>query len=79
MGSRCRSLSYLEEEEELANFLVHCAEIDYVHSLSQFLPLVQRILDSKGIEKMLTTPGDGGRKFVKATESCVIVLQFHCQ
>ena len=36
MGSRRGPPSYLtiEEEEELANLLVRCAEIDHVHSLS---------------------------------------------
>ena len=54
MGSRCSPHSYLTiEEEELANFLVRCAEIDCAHSLSQVLSLVQRIVDSKGIEEMV--------------------------
>ena len=54
MGSRHGPPSYLTtEEEELANFLVCCANIDYAHSLSQVLSLVQRIVDSKGIEKMV--------------------------
>ena len=56
MGARCGPASYLttEEEEELANFLVCCAEIGYAHSLSQVLSLVQRIVDSKGIKNMVT-------------------------
>ena len=39
MGSRHGPPSYLtiEEEEELANFLMHCVEIDYAHFLSQVL------------------------------------------
>ena len=55
MGSRHGPPSYLTtEEEELANFLVCCTKIaDYAHSLSQVLSLVQRIVDSKGIEKMV--------------------------
>ena len=56
MGARRGPASYLttEEEEELANFLVRCAEIGYAHSLSQVLSLVQRIVDSKGIKNMVT-------------------------
>ena len=56
MGSRRRPPSYLttKEEEELANVLMCCTEMDHVHSLSQVLSLVQRIVDSKGIEKMVT-------------------------
>ena len=48
--------SYLtiEEEEELTNFLVRCTKIDYAHYLSQVLSLVQRIVDLKGFEKMVT-------------------------
>ena len=64
MGARRGPASYLttEEEEELANFLVRCAEIGYAHSLSQVLSLVQRIVDSKGIEKM-----HGGKYFMNTT------------
>ena len=56
MGSRHESPNYLiiEEEEELAKFLVHCTKVDYDHSLSQVLSLMQRNVDSKGIEKMMT-------------------------
>ena len=52
MGARHGPTSYLttEEEEELANFLVPCAEIGYAHSFVQVLLLVQRIADSKGIK-----------------------------
>ena len=34
--------------------MILCAEIGYAHSLSQVLLLVQRIVNSKGIEKMVT-------------------------
>lgn len=44
----------LEEEEELASFLLRCADIGYAHSLPQVLALVQSIIDSKGISKTIT-------------------------
>ena len=44
----------IEEEEELANFLLRCADIGYPHSLPLALALVQNIVDSKGIKKTIT-------------------------
>ena len=44
----------LEEEEELASFLLRCADIGYAHSLPQVLALVQNIAESKGIDKTVT-------------------------
>ena len=42
------------EEEELASFLIQCADIGYGHTLEQALTLVQNILDSKEIKKTVT-------------------------
>ena len=42
------------EEEELASFLVRCAEIGYGYTLQQVLALVQSIVDSKGMKKTVT-------------------------
>ena len=44
----------LEEEEELASFLLRCADIGYAHSLPQVLALVQNVVESKGINKIVT-------------------------
>ena len=56
MGARRGPPSYLtiEEEDELTNFLIRCAEIGYAHSLPQVLSLVQNIVNAKGIQKMVT-------------------------
>jgi len=50
-GKRPGPISYLtvEEESELANFLIRCADIGYPHSLPQVLGLVQEIIEYKGI------------------------------
>lgn len=55
-GSKRGPPTYLtiEEEEELASFLLRCADIGYAHSLPQVLALVQNIIDSKGIDKAIT-------------------------
>lgn len=48
--------SYLSlvEEEELANFLVHTAEIGFPRTIAQVLALVQQVLDFKGVDKVCT-------------------------
>ena len=46
----------LEEEEELASFLVQTAKIGYPHTKKQILSLVQQIVDSKEID---TTVSNG--------------------
>ena len=45
----------MEEEEELANFLVKCAKIGYPHTQRQVLSLVQQILEHKGITVSVTS------------------------
>lgn len=55
MEARRAPSSYLTiEEDELTNFLVHSAEIGYAHSLPQVLSLVQSMVNSKEIKKMVT-------------------------
>ena len=44
----------LEEEEELASFLVQTAKIGYPHTKKQILSLVQQIVDSKEIDTTVT-------------------------
>ena len=46
-------LTYLEEEE-LASFLIQTAKIGYPHTKKHVLALVQRIIDSKGIEASIS-------------------------
>ena len=55
-GSKCGPDPYLdlEEEEELANFLVRSAGIGYPHTKKQVFALVQRMLNKKGIETNVT-------------------------
>ena len=55
-GARSGPDPYLsmEEEEELASFLVETAKIGYPHTKKQLLFLVQQILDSKGIDTTVT-------------------------
>ena len=43
-----------KEEEELAAFLVKCAKMGYPHTRQQVLSIVQRILDSKRIDVVVT-------------------------
>ncbi len=43
-----------EEETELVTFLSRCASIGYAKSRKEVLALVQRILDSRGIERTVT-------------------------
>ena len=42
------------EEEELARFIFHCGTIGYARSKSEILALVQRVLDCRGIDRMVT-------------------------
>ena len=43
-----------KEEEELASFLIQTAKIGYPHTKKQVLALVQRIIESKGIEASIS-------------------------
>ena len=45
----------MEEEEELASFLVKCARIGYPHTRKQVLSLVQQILEHKGMTVSVTS------------------------
>ena len=56
-GKKSGSDPYLtmEEEEELASFLVKCAKIGYPHTQRQVLSLVQQILEHKGITVSVTS------------------------
>ena len=45
----------IEEEEELASFLVKCAKIGYPHTQKQVLSLVQQMLEHKGITASVTS------------------------
>ena len=58
-GSRPGPISYLtmEEEEELAGFLISCAEIGYPHTVSQVLGLVQKMVDAKGRKEVHVSYG----------------------
>jgi len=42
------------EEEELAHFLVECADIGYGHSKKQVLAIVQKIVNDKGLNVGVT-------------------------
>ena len=42
------------EEAELLNFLLRCSDIGYAHSRKQILSIVQRIVDGKGIDTIVT-------------------------
>ena len=55
-GCRPGPAGYLtvEEEEELAHFLLRCAEIGYPHTLAQVLAIVQQVVSYKGIDKVVT-------------------------
>ena len=55
-GARPGPKAYLtfEEEEELAGFLVHTADIGFPRTVAQVLALVQQVLDFKGIDKVCT-------------------------
>ena len=43
-----------QEEDELANFLLRCARIGYPHTRLQVIGIVQEILNSKGIDIVVT-------------------------
>ena len=55
-GAKCGPDPYLdlEEEEELASFLIRSAEVGYPHTKIQTFALVQQMLDKKGIEANVT-------------------------
>lgn len=55
-GSQAGRLPYLtpEEEEELVQFLIKCADIGYPHTRAQALALAQQIVDQKGIKQIIT-------------------------
>lgn len=55
-GTKPGRTSYLTalEEAELVNFLCKCAEIGYPHTISQVLAIVQRTVDSKGLNCVVT-------------------------
>ena len=55
-GARSGPDPYLtvEEEEELASFLIQTAKIGYPHTKKQIISLVQQIIDSKGIDTTVT-------------------------
>ena len=55
-GSTSGPATYLitAEEDELVLFLCRCASIGYAKSRKEVLALVQRILDSRGIAKVIT-------------------------
>ena len=56
MESRPGRRPYLtiEEEEELVSFLIKSAKIGYAHTRKEILLIVRRILESKGIDGVLT-------------------------
>lgn len=45
----------IEEEEELINFLLNCAQIGYPHTRKQMLSLVQEIVDQKGLKANISS------------------------
>ena len=55
-GARPGPPSYLtlEQEGELVNFLIRCADIGYPHTVAQVIALVQLIVDQKGIKRSVT-------------------------
>ena len=53
-GSQPGPISYLTIEEELARFLISCAEIGYPHTVSQVLGLV---VDAKGRKEVHVSYG----------------------
>ena len=56
MGLTQAQILYLtiEEEEEFTNFLLQVAQIGYPHTKKQVLAIVQRILESKGINSTVS-------------------------
>jgi len=72
-GASCGPKGYLtpEEEEELVNFLLHCAAMGYPKSRHEVLALVKRILEN-GL--MLLLQVDGGSHSVADTQ---ILLSEH--
>ena len=66
-GSRPGPISYLTmEEEELAGFLISCAEIGYPHTVSQVLGLVQKMM-LRDERRCMCLMG-GGKSFVSVTK-----------
>lgn len=55
-GTHSGQVPYLNkiEEEELAHFLIRCADIGFPHTLTQILALVQQMIDYKGLDKTIT-------------------------
>ena len=58
VGDRSRPTPYLssEEEDEMVSFLNGCLLIGYAHTKKQIVALVQRVVDSKGLNVEV---GDG--------------------
>jgi hypothetical protein len=56
VDATCGPAKYLSarEEEELVTFLTRCASIGYAKSRKEILALVQRVLDSRGIQRSVT-------------------------
>ena len=54
-GASSGPLKYLLDEEELVQFLIRCNSIGYAKSCKDVLALVQRVLDSRGVDKVVTT------------------------
>ena len=57
LKARSGPSSYLtpEEEEELTSFLIEMAKIGYGHTRKQIIALVQQIVESKGIETVVSS------------------------
>ena len=54
-GAYPRALTYLtKEEDELAQFLLRCADIGYPHTISHILSIVQQAIDLKGLKRTVT-------------------------
>ena len=69
LGARSGPDPYLsvEEEEELASFLVQTAEIGYPHTKRQVLALVQQIINKKGIDANVSN--GWWERFVNVTQA----------
>lgn len=60
-----------EEEDELARFLLRCADIGYPHTISQILAIVQQAIDMKGLKRTVTK--GWWQKFSERQRNCFTI------
>ena len=79
LKARSGPSSYLtpEEEEELTSFLIEMAKIGYGHTRKQIIALVQQIVESKGIETVVSS--GWWERYIKRHPQIAFVLLSRCQ